>query len=527
MRPVLYKSTETDFDTNGLGVLTDCESCFVEEERNGQFVLDAEYPITGRWFKQIDLRRIILAKPNLEQEPQPFRITRMIPSFSGGKTVAKIHAVHWSYDLSGVPVLPFAAENLAAAVTAINDGKLRSTPITLTTNKSVTGRMDPDVPHSFRSLLGGIKGSLLDCYGGEYRWGKYEVELLQARGADRGFSIRYGKNMTSLEQERDGSAVYTGVYPYWKNQDGDYIELPERTINAAGSFDYEKIYILDLSDQFDEKPTEAQLRARATQYMLDNGIGVPSIHTKVTYAQNPRLLDAVHLCDTVQVYYDALGVEATAKVIKTRFDVLKERYAEIELGNAKSSLASTIVGINTSMDEERAEMILYAHDIKKELEETIDTLRVSISDTAAGAATQLQLATDSIMAIVSNLDKALTETMDANSATWAFVERVQSALQDAADESNGKFETIERYIRFIDGTIVIGILGNLIKLKLMNDAVFFFSGQDDTTDLGNAFAYFTSEELHVKKLSVSESASIGHWFIGVLENDDLVIDYIA
>lgn len=524
MKPILYESTETAFDTNGLGVLKDCESCIVEEERNGLFTLDMEYPINGKWIREITDRRLILAKPNLEQEPQPFRITRILPSFSGGKTVLKVHAVHWSYDLSGIPVAPFAVENLAAAVNAINSGALVHSPFTLTTNKSVTARMDPNVPYSFRQLLGGIKGSLLDCYGGEYRWGRYEIELLQARGADRGFSIRYGKNMTSLEQERDSSAVYTGVCPYWKNDAGEYVELPEQIIAAPGEFNFTKIYILDLSDQFDEQPTAEQLRSRATQYMLDNGIGVPNINTKVTYAQNPRLLDAVHMCDTVQVYYDALGVDATAKVIKTRFDVLKERHEEITLGNAKSSIANTIVNINTTLDNDRAELILAAHDIKKELEETIDTLRVSISDAAAGAATQLQLATDSIMAVVSNLDRALTETIDANSATWNFVERVQNELQDAVAGSNGKFETIERYIRFIDGTIVIGILGNLIKLKMMNDAVFFFSGQDDTTDLTNAFAYFTSEELHVKRLTVSESISVGDWKLSTIENGDLVLD---
>lgn len=528
MKPILYESTETLFENNGLGVLSDCQTCYVDEERNGLFTLEAEYPITGRWYKEIKDRRLILAKPNMEQEPQPFRITRITPSFDGKKTVAKIKATHWSYDLSGVPVLPFAAANLAAAVTAINSGTTQPTLIQLTTDKSVTARMQSTVPRSFRQLLGGMEGSLLDCYGGEYRWNRYTIELLSARGSDKGFSIRYGKNMTKLEQDRDSSAVYTGVYPYWASEEGAYIELPERIVAAPGVFDFSKVFILDLSSEYQEMPTEEQLRSRATSYIINNGIGVPNINTKVSYAQHPRLLDAVHLCDTVHVYYDALGVDATAKVIKTRYNVLKERYEEIELGNARSSISNTIVNVNTTIDDNRREQILLAHEIRKELEETFDSLRASITDATTQSASQLKLTADALEAMISRLDKSLTETMDANSATWAFVERVQQLVSDNDDAANDKFETIERYIRFLDGTVVIGILGNQIKLKLMNDTIFFFAGQDDTTDLSKAFAYFTKDELHVKKVTVEESISMGPWVVSIDPNndDDLYLDIV-
>ena len=44
MKPVLYSSTETEFTSNGLGVLNDTVSAVVLEERNGAYELTMEYP---------------------------------------------------------------------------------------------------------------------------------------------------------------------------------------------------------------------------------------------------------------------------------------------------------------------------------------------------------------------------------------------------------------------------------------------------------------------------------------------------
>mgnify|MGYP000090335419 CR=1 FL=1 len=48
MIPILYDPLETQFDSNGIGLLTDTISCIVEEERNGSFELTLQYPQEGR-----------------------------------------------------------------------------------------------------------------------------------------------------------------------------------------------------------------------------------------------------------------------------------------------------------------------------------------------------------------------------------------------------------------------------------------------------------------------------------------------
>ena len=53
-------------------------------------------------------------------------------------------------------------------------------------------------------------------------------------------------------------------------------------------------------------------------------------------------LEAVNLCDTVKIYHKDLDIDIKAKVIKTTYDVLRERYTSIELGSPRANFADVI-----------------------------------------------------------------------------------------------------------------------------------------------------------------------------------------
>lgn len=348
MKPILYEAAETAFETNGIGVLGDCCSCIVTEQRNGIFELEMTYPMDGIHFSDLSLRRILLAQPNPTDRAQPFRIYEISRPIGG---VVTVYAQHISYDLSGVPVSPFTAASGAEAMAAMKAHAVTECPFTLWTDVSVTAQMIVSAPDSIRALLGGQKGSLLDCYGGEYAFDRYAVKLHGERGEDRGVSIRYGKNLTDLRQEENCANVYTGVYPYWLGMDGALVQLEEKLLYASGSYDFTRILPLNLSEEWQEAPTQAQLRARARRYMENNQIGVPRVSLEISFVQladteeykSLQLLERVGLCDTVYVEFPALGVSARAKCVKTVYDVLLERFRSLELGSARSSLQSTVV----------------------------------------------------------------------------------------------------------------------------------------------------------------------------------------
>lgn len=348
--PILYNPTETDFNHNGYGVLGDCTSCFVTEVGNGEFELSMQYPTDGIHFENIQSRSIIKAKPDQFREPQLFRVYNISkPSING---IVNISAQHISYDLSGIPVAPFTADHVALALDGFRANAVVGCPFEFWTDKNTTGKFAVPHPASIRSRLGGVQGSILDVYAGEYEFDNFTVKLHKNRGMDRGVSIRYGKNLLSLKQEENCQNIATGIYPYWKNQEsGAVVQLPEKIVNADGEYGFTKIRTVDFTSYFQEQPTEEQLRSATERYIKNNEIGVPIVSLDVSFAQlqkseeykHLQLLERVSLFDTLSVEFPALKVSAKASAVKIVYNVLLDRVESVTLGSVRANIADTIV----------------------------------------------------------------------------------------------------------------------------------------------------------------------------------------
>lgn len=356
MKPILYDSDRTSFPAgvdNGLGVLADAMSCKVTQELNGQYELELHYPVEGIHYGEIALRAILRATVGPDGKLQPFRVYRIVPGMNG---TAAIYARHIAYDLGGYVVSPFTAADAPSAVAAIKSHAMPTDfPFALTTDKTTVATMSVTVPSSAWGLLGGQQGSLLDVYGGEYEFDEWAVRLLTRRGADRGVSVRYGKNLTDLTQDASCANCYTGAVPYWR---GNGITVTAAPVYAEGDFGYTRLMPLDLSTNFEQQPTQAQLQAAAVSYIKRNRIGVPAVSWDVKLAllaqssgyEDVAFLEQIYLGDTVGVYFHRLGVDAKARVNKIVWDCLLERYDSVALGSVKANIAATIAGQQKEID---------------------------------------------------------------------------------------------------------------------------------------------------------------------------------
>ena len=340
MKPILFPPNATTFTTQGLGALTDAISCTVVEERNGAYELALTYPVTGIHFEEITDRSIICAIPSPHRSAQPFRVYKIDSPIDG---ICTIRAQHISYDLSGIPVRPFTgAVSCSDALQKLIDNSVVANPFTIWTNKTVLGDYSVEFPQSCRALLGGSEGSVLDVFGkGEYEFDKYQIKLYVNRGSDRGFVIRYGKNLIDLNQERNIANVVTGIYPYWMGFEGDLVQLDSYIVNATGDFDFTKIKTVDFSDRWEEAPTQAQLLTAAQNYITDNEVGVPDVTLNISFTELGTL-EECDLCDIVTVEFEKLGISEQAEIVKIETDVLLERYNKIQVGTPKVTLADTI-----------------------------------------------------------------------------------------------------------------------------------------------------------------------------------------
>lgn len=384
MIPILYSNDETLFLSNGLGRLSDAISCTVKEERNGIFEAELVYPITGVHYEDIQEGCILYCTHDDSGNPQPFDIYARSAEIDGNVT---FYAHHISYRLSNVIMQPFSLTNtsVANALNAMKANAINETPFTLATDKATTGNFAVDEPDSIKARLGGVEGSILDAFdGGEYKYDKFTVTLYAARGVDNGVTIRYGKNLTDITAEKSIEGRYTGVVPFWRSSEGDeMVTLPEWYI-LTSSMPTEDAYLtdeddtiirtesdepieltygvialvpMDLSDEWEEAPTVTQLRDKATARYNASYAWQAEENIEVNFValwqspeyENVAALQRVLLCDTVTVYYPALNVEVSKKVITTEYNVLLDRYDSIELGMAKSSFADVITERTVSM----------------------------------------------------------------------------------------------------------------------------------------------------------------------------------
>ena len=347
MIPILYSPTTTSFTTGGIGKLIDAGSCIVTEERNGSYELEMTYPITGHLYDEIKQRSIIFAKPSPAQSEQPFRVYRITKPLN---KVVTIYAAHISYDLSGIPVKNFTSQSVQAALTALTTSSVISNPFTFWSDKTNSGVMEIETPTPCRTILSNI----LDVYGGEYEFDKYTVKLHSLRGFDNGVSIKYGKNLTDLEQDENCSNVYTGVLPYWTGND---TTVSGSVVNAPGTYDFTRILPVDFTSDFEEQPSTAQLDNAATNYISANNIGIPEVNLTVSFVhlnqteeyKNLGIFERVELGDTIKVEFAAMGVSSTARCVKTVYNTLLERYDNVELGEVKKGLADTISSQTSSI----------------------------------------------------------------------------------------------------------------------------------------------------------------------------------
>lgn len=356
MIPILYERNETEFTSNGLCRLRDCLSFVVTEERNGIYEASFEYPVDGANYDMIQCGRIVAAVHDDSGDVQPFDIVSYTKPISG---IVTFHAVHVSYRLNYIVARGTGVVNVDSAFTMLKDSGQPENPFTYSADFLSTAYMASadGTPRSVRQFLGGVEGSILDTYGGEYGFDKFSVKLYAHRGIDRNFIIRYGVNLLSYSDEVDYQETYSSCIPFWSSNGerlvGSRVDLSTATYNGRNN-----CIPLDLTEKFEGKPSLADLQSMALSHMQSRQTQLPTQTIKVDFvrlqdmgefADYQSLLEC-NLCDTIGVVFPLYNMSGRFKIVKTEYNVLSERYESMELGALSTSLAEAL-GITTTLSD--------------------------------------------------------------------------------------------------------------------------------------------------------------------------------
>lgn len=372
MRPILFNKNETAFDTYGLGELNVTKGN-VTRERNGNYTLYSEIPANDPMVATLEKEMKLKADAGLRTKNQTFEISRIVKDSSN---IVKIYGQHISHKLEYMGLVngrPFSGSAFTALAiwhnATIGDLRFDVWSDIQTTGKGV---FDISKMENARQALGGVEGSILDIYGGEYEFDNMTVRLHKQLGRTAPTVLEYGRNILSAELDETIESAYTSVLPFATytpdKPEGDTsdsqpdpvtVTLPENYVDSKykALYAHRRIKVVDFSSEFksDSKskdiPTPDKLRKIANDYMERNEIGKPKINIKIEYADLARTLDyadngwieEVELCDIVPVYYPQIGLtDETLKVTTITYDFVNERNESVEYGDIGTNVRATM-----------------------------------------------------------------------------------------------------------------------------------------------------------------------------------------
>ena len=372
MRPILFNKNETAFDTYGLGELNVTKGT-VTRERNGNYTLYSEIPANDPMVATLEKEMKLKADAGLRTKNQTFEISRIVKDSSN---IVKIYGQHISHKLEYMGLVngrPFSGSAFTALAiwhnATIGDLRFDVWSDIQTTGKGV---FDISKMENARQALGGVEGSILDIYGGEYEFDNMTVRLHKQLGRTAPTVLEYGRNILSAELDETIESAYTSVLPFATytpdKPEGDTsdsqpdpvtVTLPENYVDSKykALYAHRRIKVVDFSSEFksDSKskdiPTPDKLRKIANDYMERNEIGKPKINIKIEYADLARTLDyadngwieEVELCDIVPVYYPQIGLtDETLKVTTITYDFVNERNESVEYGDIGTNVRATM-----------------------------------------------------------------------------------------------------------------------------------------------------------------------------------------
>lgn len=372
MRPILFNKNETVFDTYGLGELNVTKGT-VTRERNGNYTLYAEIPVNDPMVSVLQKEMKLKADAGLRTKNQTFEISRIVKDSS---KIVKIYGQHISHKLEYMAIRnhTILSGTAQSALARWKDALIGdySFDVWSDIQTSATTTLNIDKVTNARLALGGVEGSILDVWGGEYEFDNMTIRLHKQLGRTAPTVLEYGRNILSAEIDETIENAYTSVLPFATytpdKPEGDTsdsqpdpitVTIPENYVDSKykALYAHRRIKVVDFSSEFNsdnkkkEIPTADKLRKLATDYMERNSIGKPKINTKIEYVDLAKTLDyadrswieELELCDIVPIYYPQIGLtDETAKVTTITYDFVNERNASVEFGDIGTNVRATM-----------------------------------------------------------------------------------------------------------------------------------------------------------------------------------------
>lgn len=358
----LHDSKKTNFNNNGLVILSDCKSAYVKERLNDLYEYTLEYPLDsrGKWQYLVEGNIIKSSKGQL------FRIYHKVKTLTG----IQVNARHIFYDLLDNFLEDVRPENLngAGAMDWILTHAQYTHPFSSMSDVSTVATKYFIRKNVVEAIMG--QDGIIANWGGELVRDNFSIKLLQARGIDRGILIAYGKNIIGIEETIDLDSICTRIMPVGK----DGLLLTDKYIDSPyiNNFSHPKIKVVE----FNDIDNETDLRTAAQNYFIDTKCDIPQFNYKIDFVELSKMeeykhyavLETVYVGDTVTIKHARLNINLKAKVIRLKINDITGRIEEVELGSFKPNISNAFSNLSNNIKSLSADIVQVKSDYQNDLD---------------------------------------------------------------------------------------------------------------------------------------------------------------
>ena len=325
-------------------------------------------------------------------------------------------------------------------------------------------------------------------------------------------TIEFGENLLDFSRTDENTDLATVIVPYGGKDETTGNRITIESVNGGLDFiqDYDAVALRGVIAKpvyWDDILDPANLLAKAQQYLAESKLVITSLElTAVDLSVLDKNIDSFRIGDIIHVRSKPHRVDDDYQLTERSLDLLNPADDRVVLGKRIASLtgADAAGDRQNSFDLQQVERNVvagYDLNVGVVVEETKATLTSLIQQTSE----ELRLEVSEQYTTNDELESAISTSMTQLADSFNFLFTELQTVVDANDaEAREQLATIQKYIRFEDGNIILGESGNEITLRIENDRISFL-------DDGAEVAYFSNKRLVVLDGHFLHSLQIGNF----------------
>ena len=225
------------------------------------------------------------------------------------------------------------------------------------------------------------KHSIIGQWGGDLIRDKYDIRLLSNGGTSKEALFMYKKNLKSYQQKKSIKDLRTRIHftkTINSQKEGEKDKVIAVTVDSPLMGKYKNIYEgnLDVSDQ--DVSDEATLRKYGENYFKTTLCDVIEESIEIDVIGTPD--EPVGIFDTVTIFHEKFNLDVKKKITKYTYSPMGRKLKTIGFGKIQSNLGTTLATMVDKAVEEKAETMLDAFKIQKNLAQLLKLDRKGIED---------------------------------------------------------------------------------------------------------------------------------------------------